>query len=331
MAAEDPNNSSKTQAASAPVGVAKPGASDSFSLDDIDKIIEAEDPQFKSDLDALKAQKIEGSESLQNLGVAADDEALSPDDEPPSLLYRLRQAIVRRLLQIGPFLRRIAQNLKSLIILLIKKFIQFLRHGLPERIRYLKGRLVAFFKVLKEILKKFWALSRIQKISLGFMFLASMGALFFLSKTVTGHWLPRYVDSLPRSLAQGANFYRGYDRREDLIDLFVAFPEVEYDVLLKRLVVNLRASESSGKNPMGAFEVYVGVDSQDTAVEVKDREREFTDVIQRALEKFSYDECVTKVGKAHIKEVLREDLNKVLNQGRVSKIYFNTFVVYSGN
>jgi flagellar FliL protein len=68
------------------------------------------------------------------------------------------------------------------------------------------------------------------------------------------------------------------------------------------------------------------VDSQDTAIEVKDRELEILDIIQRVLENFAYSDVNSMVGKIRMKSAIKDRLNEVLNQGKVFHVYFNTFI-----
>src|ERR1700751_5869021 len=54
------------------------------SLSDLDKLLEAEDPGFKDELAKIKAQKVEGTDALNNLNVDAEelkDENLDADNE----------------------------------------------------------------------------------------------------------------------------------------------------------------------------------------------------------------------------------------------------------
>ena len=304
---------------------------DTFSLDDIDKIIETEDPSFKNEIADIKKQPVVGTESIESLKVEPEDESVKDDDEPASVREKIVRLILSPWVWLRTFVRLRVIRLKNKIFDFLQQLVQFFRHELPERIKYTWSQIKAFTAWLKTEWKKFRALNPAQRLAILFMGLASFAALFFFDKTFTGHWLPRYVNDLPTSLAEGASFIGEVKAKADVQDLFQAFPKVEYYVLLHKVIVNLKASESSGDNPMGAFEIFVGADSQDTAIEVKDREPEIRDLVQRALETFTYDEAASLVGKERMKEVIRDRINAILNQGRVFNIYFNTFILYSGN
>ncbi len=347
MASEEQPNPSKaeaTAAVAAPNSGGPPASNtavssstaDIFSLDDLDKIIEAEDPEFKKELDLLKNQKIELSEDMQGLGISSDDddEHLTKD-EGESALIKSRQRLANffrdRIQRAQMFARAKSGSLKSGLFAFFERSKKYVRHDVPDRFRFYKSQALKAAVAIKTVWLQFKALSRKQKLAIAFMSLAAISSLFVLSKTLTGHWLPHYQDSLPRSLANGAAFVRSFEKKDELQDLFLAFPEVEYQVLLKKVVVNLRPSASTGPNPMGTFELYIGVDSQDTAVEVKDRERELVDIVQRSIETFSYDDLATLIGKSRMKEVVRDHINRILNQGRVFHIYFSNFIIYNGS
>ncbi len=304
---------------------------DTFSLEDIDKIIETEDPSFKNEIADIKKQPVVGTESIESLKVEPEDESVKDDDEPASARQKIIRLVLAPWYWLRTFVRLRIIRLKNKFFDFLGQAKRFFRHELPERLKYAWSQLKAFIAWVSAEWNKFRALNQAQRLAILFMVMASFAALFFFDKTFTGHWLPRYVNDLPTSLAEGASLIGEVKSKSDVQDLFQAFPKVEDYVLLQKVIVNLKASESSGNNPMGVFEIFVGADSQDTAVEVKDREPEIRDLIQRALETFTYDEAASLVGKERMKEVIRDRINAILNQGRVFNIYFNTFILYSGN
>ena len=92
--------------------------------------------------------------------------------------------------------------------------------------------------------------------------------------------------------------------------------------------MNLRRDENSGSLPMGIFEFYLGVDSKDTAVEIRDREHEVIDLVQRTLEGFTYHEVVSYQGKIRMKSRIRDNVNDILNQGQINRVYINRMVTH---
>ena len=98
-------------------------------------------------------------------------------------------------------------------------------------------------------------------------------------------------------------------------------------VTLKKLVVNLRPSESSSQNPMLAFELNVEGMTNEVVVEIKDREAEFKDIISRTSEEFSYDELVSSAGKQILADKLIQNINAQLTKGQVRRIFYKSFVL----
>lgn len=78
---------------------------------------------------------------------------------------------------------------------------------------------------------------------------------------------------------------------------------------------------------MGAFEVVVKVDSRDSAIEVRDREVEFFDLVQRVFEAETYPDLSSKPGKIKLKARLKREMNEILSQGWVQEVSFKTFVL----
>jgi len=306
----------------------RPSSTDGvFSLEDLDKIIDAEDPNFKNEMENIKSAPVENTSAIEDLQVSTDDDPEKEDESEKTKLKKILDFVLRPWRRFVDYSKLTKVALKNRIIVLVDMSKTFVRHELPERLRYLASQIRSGLVWIKKIAQQFWALPGGQKIALVFMSFASIFSLLLLSRTLTGAWLPGYVDDLPRNLEKNATVIGVAKRREDLQDLFQAFPEVEYHVLLKKAIVNLRRDDTSGPNPMGVFELYLGVDSQDTAIEVKHRELEILDIVQRAIENFSYTEVNSVVGKIRVKSAVRDRVNEILNQGRVFQVYYNTVVI----
>jgi flagellar basal body-associated protein FliL len=98
-------------------------------------------------------------------------------------------------------------------------------------------------------------------------------------------------------------------------------------VAIKKMVVNIRPSESSGPNPMLAFEVNIEGLTSEVIVEIKDREAEFKDLILRTAEEMSYDELIDSDGKKHLSERILAVINSNLTQGQIRKVLYKSFVL----
>lgn len=98
-------------------------------------------------------------------------------------------------------------------------------------------------------------------------------------------------------------------------------------VTVKKMVANIRPSESSGPNPMLAFELNIEGTSNEVVIEIKDREAEFKDLILRAAEELSYDELSVSDGKKNLSERILNVINSNLTQGQIRKVLYKSFIL----
>lgn len=101
----------------------------------------------------------------------------------------------------------------------------------------------------------------------------------------------------------------------------------QHIVQLNKIVVNLLPSPRSTQNPMMAFDLYLRADSEEATVEIKNREKQFQDHLQRFSESLSYDQIQTEEGKQTWKLKMRKELNSILNNGRIRDIYFKNLII----
>lgn len=95
---------------------------------------------------------------------------------------------------------------------------------------------------------------------------------------------------------------------------------------LKRMVVNIQPSESSGSNPMVAYEFSLEGNSTEVLIEIKDREGEILDQIQRTIEDHTFDELNSSEGKKMITEKVRSTVNRLLTLGKIRYVYIQGVV-----
>jgi flagellar basal body-associated protein FliL len=313
-----------------PVQAPQPGPNE-LSMDELDGLLQQEDPTFQEQMSSLKKETVEVSDDVAKLSVDAEPD-VNDDTEKEKQKSKLQNTfgfLLRPIGKVQGWLRLRFRALKNRMYIVFENLKHYFRHDFPEQVKFWISQVKTFVKSIKEQFAKFMALSKMQKFAILFGVVSVAGSLFLFTKVFNPGWLPHYQDPLVRSLAIGAPKVYSVEKKEDFQDFLLAFPEVEYFILIKRVIVNFRRDPESGPNPMGAFELYIGVDSQDTAIEVKDREREIIDTIQRTLEGFSHPEASTTVGKIKMKGQIRDRINEMLNQGRVFRVYFSTFLTYN--
>jgi flagellar basal body-associated protein FliL len=101
----------------------------------------------------------------------------------------------------------------------------------------------------------------------------------------------------------------------------------QHFVLINKIVVNVKPGKLSTSNPMVAFDLYVRTDTEAAAVEIKDREKQIQDHLQRFCEGLPYDEIQSEEGKLTWKNRMKRELNLVLNTGRVKEVFFKTLLI----
>ena len=101
----------------------------------------------------------------------------------------------------------------------------------------------------------------------------------------------------------------------------------QHVVLINKIVVNVRPGKLSTVNPMIAFDLYVRTDNNEAAVEIKDREKQIQDHLQRFCEDLNYDQIQTEDGKLTWKNRMKRELNLILNNGKVKEIFFKTLLI----
>ena len=101
----------------------------------------------------------------------------------------------------------------------------------------------------------------------------------------------------------------------------------QHVVLINKIVVNVRPGKLSTANPMIAFDLYARTDTNEAAVEIKEREKQIQDHLQRFCEGLQYDQIQTEDGKMTWKNKMKRELNLVLNTGKVKDIYFKTLLI----
>lgn len=101
----------------------------------------------------------------------------------------------------------------------------------------------------------------------------------------------------------------------------------QYVVLVNKIVVNIKPGKMSTANPMIAFDLYVRTDNEAASVEIKQREKQIQDHLQRFCEGLQYDQILTEEGKQTWKRRMKRELNLVLNTGRVKEIFFKTLLL----
>jgi len=130
----------------------------------------------------------------------------------------------------------------------------------------------------------------------------------------------------PESMMAQADQAFQFEASNDLKPFISYFPKLGEDLLLKKIVVNLKQTEKH-KYAMGMFEIFLNIKSNALLQTISNKEYMVQDVIQRELESFTYEKLSTPQGKKVAKIILRNRVNKAIGQKAIKRLYFKTFVI----
>ncbi len=304
-----------------------------ISLDDLDSILAEEDPQFVEEMSAISSDQTLKDANVEPMDFVefGDEKSLptdlidtnSSDETKNSNVFKVAISRIKKNLS------NIYRDFQIKISYFKVKIFNFIKYEIPKL-----G--VLFFSVAKKSgsffiqgVKSQWmaisSLSVKNKTGIIVLLVFTLGIVFGVYLSFKKNWIPQIYKPLHKSISELANFELSIENSSRWMSLYRAFPQPEYFVLLDKVVVNLKRSHPF-ENPMTVIEFYLELDSQDTAVEISDRKSHVLDATQRAVEEFTYNEIQTKPGLLKLKALVRSEVNNILNQGRVTKVYINTIV-----
>jgi flagellar basal body-associated protein FliL len=291
-------------------------------LEDIDRLLESEDPEFTKSLEEVRAVE---SDKDVTIDASAIDESLGEGEAAEDPAKALSGAAkIRFFLRAGMARFRLA--LKTRAKHAGRDFIQFLKVRPKQFALFSVKMLKGGAKNIMVPVKAFQGAGRLQRFSVLVLIALGAGSAWVLLANFKGIWLPQINERLLTSLEYFADRVETFDPKDGYENFYSAFPQERHEYLFSKMKVNLRRT-SENPNPMGAFEVIVLLDSKDTAIEVADRKVEFGDLLQRAFEEESFRDLETELGKNKLKSHLKRELNQKLTQGWAKDINFKTFIL----
>ncbi len=307
-----------------------------ISFDDIESLISESDPEFEEEINELK-QEAEAEEKIA--------EEQREDDEIIELSFEERFPKIYKYL-IHPYktIRKTSVLIFSPIFSKTKKAASFLSRQAREII----GAALKFYKIIfsetlpkitgkiklitskitavfSKVLQSYSDLSLKKKGLLYLLLIVVSGTIYMGRETMKGIWIPYLKSKTVYDLAEHSSLKFSFSVEDEWLLLRERFPNPEHQILLKKIVVNL-IRKNKFSNPMATIEFYLSLDSQEAAVEVKDRENQILDTIQRIVEGFNYDELNSSTGLYKMKSMIRNQINALLNMGRVKSVFISTIV-----
>lgn len=281
-----------------------------ISTEDLDKIIQDSDPEFSHNLTQLSS--VPASEE-QNIDLLDIDTLLK---EQPASAFSLKG---------------IWQRFRSLPVQLFTSlkflFVSGLKEGLPFLISRTRQGLAVAVGFLSAKMSNFKYMSLKKKLAVVGLTLLSVFLVIFTYRSLTVGIIPQgdhlFVNSM-EEWARKTYTYQGNEARDD----FYNSSRVKQNIMaLRRAVVNLKRSANSGPNPMAFFEFFFEGNSADVVVELKDREYEVIDQVQRIIEEYTFNELDVPEGKQMLLEKIRKEVNSFLTKGKIRRVYIKQAIV----
>lgn len=305
---------------------------DDLTEEDIEKFLSLKDPEFIE-----KMKVIESDKELSLSQIEVDDETAALHDEIDR--WRNSKGIKKLLYIFFPFLPRL--NLMQLRmrarlfawfrmmrIRIVTKLKYVATEGRKNLVKNSKEVFAKIGKSLKKSIGGFKALSLKLKLAfLAFIVLCISGG-FLIWATWTGYFFKLgdeelFLKSLD-SIAINSIVIESDSEYENFYDNSRSTPNL---LLIQKIVVNIRPTAQSGKNPMFATEFFVEGLTPDVLIEVKDREAFFRDLVQRTTEEFNFDQLSSVEGRKVLVNALLREMNRNLTTGELRNIRFKTIVV----
>lgn len=305
----------------------------------VDALLDAEDPAFISKVRELREEKIAGdgvdieSESfddqeLELLERRRETEVLPPPSpDGPGLRGLIKGWIRRTKSFFGKLGGTVGNSTGGASVSLLQSVKGILKEGPKAWVQAVLKGFKAGVAGAKYLVGRVKAMPLSTKLGYSAM-IALTGLLgFVLTLSVRGRLLPNFEIQFLPTVALEADHAWTIAQNEEWDDFYSPLRHPEHVILLDKVVVNLRKSENSDENPMGYFEFYLELNSRDAAVEAADRKAEISDAIQRTAEAMTYDDIISPAGKTKLKLVIRKNVNNILTQGRVRKVFYKSVVI----
>jgi len=202
-----------------------------------------------------------------------------------------------------------------------------IRHAGPNLLAWLKETGANAGEALSHGLSAFKGFPLMKKLAfVGLVLVTAIGGIV-LFKVATHKLLPSSEELFVSSLEEWAQGKYFYDPKSEVESFYDSTRTEQNMFIIKKMIVNLRRSPTSGSNPMGAFEFFVEGTDSEVVVEIKDREPEVKDLFLRTIGDMTFDQVSTGEGKQMMNDRLRKEINKILTKGKVRRVFIKTAVI----
>ena len=150
--------------------------------------------------------------------------------------------------------------------------------------------------------------------------LIPLAILIYNGKILPSFELPYHV-----SMLELTDEYYSYNTEDPYVPLFDEYRTKSFTMSLPRTVINLLSQ--SDQPVYGEFEFFLNLREKDLQKKIKENESEILDLLQRVLERVSWEDLQSPVGKERVKKMVRYRLNEYLQGNMVIGVYYRTILV----
>lgn len=251
--------------------VAELDSVEELSSEDLEKVIEAEDPEFAKKIKQIEADKLSlGAEELEL-------QSLKGIQKFTAILKKQKKVFFTKIKDNTSRIQRVWASLKG-----VKKLI-FVGSSLGTIFSLLLLGYVLKHRLIKE------------------------------NELFVTHFSKHSDQVLPLTYENGEEFYNNTRLQENLY-------------LFPKIIVNLKPNPDSGQS-MGAFEFFLEGLSQDSIIEMKEKEVELKDLIQRVVEGFTFEELESPQGKQALMDQIQREVSENLETGLVKKVFIKNIIL----
>gem|GEM_PF-1157004 len=295
-----------------------------MSEEELDNLIQSEDPEFYGNVIGIAGTAVDGAELYE---YEEDEDDKDPLWGRPNGWRKVVKKIFPYAPKIAKKIKRFRERLKWIFLSSFDIARKIIKEEFPRLGKILFTRLLKLRDELQKKLKIFTAWPLKKKI--GFVVVLGVGGIITLLtfRVLTKGILPKEEDLFIRSLEPWAQITYVYDPNEKR-ELFYESGNASRNlVLLNKLIANIRPTGNSSSNPMLAIELFLEGTSSEVMIEVKDREPQVRDEILRTMEASRYVDLLDIEGKQHLSEEIRKAANHILTTGKIKKVFFRTFIM----
>lgn len=297
----------------------------------LDEALGEEDPEFLKSITEIGADT---TLSLSQIVITDEEQALNDERDAWQNSGRIGKAIYRvfpGIARVSVTLKRWQFNIFSFLRarwVSIKNFLYFLAtDGKNKVLSAVKTGVHSGKETVGESLRNFRYLSWKQKLGLLGILVLIGATSFFIHRSVTRGVVPTHTELFIPTMERLATEVFEYNPETETEPFYENLRVTGNILLIPKMVVNLKKSSQSGENPMGAFEFFLEGIAPEVPLEVKDREVEIRDLMQRVAEEFTFDQVDSPEGKRLLCDRLKREINAVLTTGKVKKVWIKTVIV----